>query len=322
MAKQNLNPEDLTNLTNNTYGDLTVISLAFIKNRYRYWDCLCKCGKKRIVRANYLTQGIRTSCASCAKAKNNGRHYRDLTGLKFYKLYVMHVSHYNREKKEYFWRCLCDCGKEIVVNGSVLKTNRIKSCGCIKKEIFCQVDLKTIIGKRYGRLIVLENIGVIKGRRFFKCLCDCGKTSNVSYAYLRRGNTKSCGCLKKETTIKALKERRLPDFEAGFNKVFASYREKNARRRNLSFELTKEEFRKLIKDVCYYCGGEPLKSEQGYLYNGLDRVDNNKGYRLDNVVTCCYKCNIAKASMAKDEFIDWVNKVFKNLQKKKEATGG
>lgn len=55
-----------------------------------------------------------------------------------------------------------------------------------------------IIGKRYGRLVVIERIGKDKYRnQFYKCKCDCGNEIYVSYPSLC-GGTKSCGCLHKE----------------------------------------------------------------------------------------------------------------------------
>ena len=46
-----------------------------------------------------------------------------------------------------------------------------------------------------------------------------------------------------------------------------------------------------------------------YTYNGIDRVDNTRGYTLDNVVPCCFKCNRAKDTMTKEEFLEWVGRV-------------
>jgi hypothetical protein len=60
----------------------------------------------------------------------------------------------------------------------------------------------------------------------------------------------------------------------------------NAKSRELKFELTKEQFHSLVSTSCHYCG---TCQENG---NGIDRVDNSKGYTMDNVVSCCSLCNI------------------------------
>lgn len=58
--------------------------------------------------------------------------------------------------------------------------------------------LNNLIGKKFGRLIVLERSND-KGRRVkWLCSCDCGGTKEVVSDQLMSGKTKSCGCLKKE----------------------------------------------------------------------------------------------------------------------------
>lgn len=58
-----------------------------------------------------------------------------------------------------------------------------------------------LIGKKYGRLVV---VGRVKRRcngrsqQLCKCRCDCGKTSLVFLDNLRKGGTKSCGCMRRE----------------------------------------------------------------------------------------------------------------------------
>ena len=54
----------------------------------------------------------------------------DLTGQRFGKLVV--ISRESRYNRNATWRCLCDCGKETVVRGDVLKRGTTQSCGCGK----------------------------------------------------------------------------------------------------------------------------------------------------------------------------------------------
>ena len=50
-----------------------------------------------------------------------------------------------------------------------------------------------------------------------------------------------------------------------------------------------EDFKHLINLPCYYCSDE-MGAGDNY-GSGLDRVDNNVDYQLDNVVPCCKICN-------------------------------
>lgn len=67
----------------------------------------------------------------------------------------------------------------------------------------------------------------------------------------------------------------------------------NARRRNIQFNLKEEDFIKIISDNCYYCGSPQA--------NGIDRVDSNKDYILENCVPCCEFCNKMKLDHSIEE---------------------
>lgn len=57
-------------------------------------------------------------------------------------------------------------------------------------------------GKKYGRLTAIECVGTnYRHSRIWLCSCDCGNTTIVDGSLLRKGNTKSCGCLNRENHI-------------------------------------------------------------------------------------------------------------------------
>ena len=66
--------------------------------------------------------------------------------------------------------------------------------------------IKNIFGLKFFRLKVQKFTRVVNEQARWLCLCDCGKETEVSGAELRRGNTKSCGCLRIE---KAKQNQRL-----------------------------------------------------------------------------------------------------------------
>lgn len=60
-----------------------------------------------------------------------------------------------------------------------------------------------LIGKKFGRLTVIEKVaGKTKKYSYWKCLCDCGDEKVVEKSSLTSGNTKSCGCYRKEVTAR------------------------------------------------------------------------------------------------------------------------
>lgn len=118
----------------------------------------------------------------------------DLTGQRFGRLVVIGRS--GTDKFKYAtWKCLCDCGKETSANGSLLRRGKIKSCGCLRKEV------DNLTGQQFGRLIVLKQAPNIGIHTAWLCQCDCGEKTVVSASNLKIGNTKSCGCFGKELTV-------------------------------------------------------------------------------------------------------------------------
>lgn len=112
--------------------------------------------------------------------------------------------------------------------------------------------------------------------------------------------------------------KRILDFgESACNKLYKYYISRS-KRCSISFDLSFDWFKNLTSKNCFYCNDIPkmkFKVTRGngyYLYNSLDRVDNNKGYELDNVVPCCDMCNRAKLDYTIDEFKQWVKRLFNN----------
>lgn len=75
----------------------------------------------------------------------------------------------------------------------------------------------------------------------------------------------------------------------------------SAKSRGLSFSLTFTQFETIINQPCSYCGDK---------YNiGIDRIDNNIGYLIDNCCACCLPCNMMKKTLPKDLFLSHIKKI-------------
>src|SRR3989304_2015876 len=238
---------------------------------------------------------------------------KDEINNRFGRLMVIKNNGFNKQGSV-IWLCKCDCGNEVVIRGASLRNGATKSCGCLQKEIVCQIGLINITGQRYGRLVIIRRIGSEKhnGVATWLCKCDCGKEVCVNGTSLRSGRTKSCGCLKIDLN-------KLPMGEASFNRFYRGTQQ-NAKKRGYEWKLTKEEVKILTKKNCYYCWIESNQiichnNNGAYLYNGLDRIDNTKGYTMDNVVPCCGTCNFAKREMSLEQLLNWVNKIHNNFPK-------
>jgi len=62
---------------------------------------------------------------------------------------------------------------------------------------------KQLVGLRFGKLVVQEDIGRENRAVVWRCLCDCGAATKVITANLVRLHTQSCGCLGSEARKEA-----------------------------------------------------------------------------------------------------------------------
>lgn len=75
---------------------------------------------------------------------------------------------------------------------------------------------------------------------------------------------------------------------------------RNATRKGREFGLTLEQFEEITSQPCHYCGGYTENKE----FCGIDRVDNDVGYVLENCVPCCFRCNAWKGKLTTEEFLN------------------
>lgn len=180
---------------------------------------------------------------------------------------------------------------------------------------------KDITGEKFGRLMAIKRVGSNPKNKLAKwlCKCECGKEKIVEGHYLRRGSTKSCGCLNTETVTMMNKKRALKPGLANMRELIKGYKA-SAKRRGIEYNLTEEQFAEITKKDCYYCGGKPKNKSDNkecngsYVYNGIDRIDNNKGYTIGNIVPCCHICNGAKCKLTLQEFRDWIKRLILNYK--------
>lgn len=140
-----------------------------------------------------------------------------------------------------------------------------------------------LTGQRFGRLVVIKRNGSDGNRNAtWDCCCDCGNKTVVSGSELRRGRTKSCGCLVKELTSQI-------NYKHGEAKTRLYYIWQGMK------ERTQAQNSKHYKNyggrgitVCDEWQNDFVAFETWALSNGysddltIDRKDNNKGYSPHN----------------------------------------
>ncbi len=166
------------------------------------------------------------------------------------------------------------------------------------------------IGDKSGKLIVIELLGKLPNKSgiYLKCLCNCGEILTIRADSFRNGkfnNCNKCGVW------------------SSFNKlgyIYSSYKD-SSKDRKILFSLTKDQVNDIVFKNCYYCNSLPRertikrgKKNRNIAYNGIDRVNPSLGYVSNNIVPCCYSCNIAKSDMSFTDFLYHIKSIYENLK--------
>lgn len=176
---------------------------------------------------------------------------------------------------------------------------------------------KKYIGKTFGciRTDSLDLSKINKNRVYFNCTClQCGNKLRVRSDGICGKNINRVACQKCIGTWRSKhfedldKEKPIPrDMRNKFNHF-----RNNAINRGINFDLTKDQVYELCNKDCVYCGKKRCL--------GIDRVDNSKGYTIDNVVPCCGCCNKMKMDLEINFFIDQITKIYNNIKTIKSSS--
>ena len=119
--------------------------------------------------------------------------------------------------------------------------------------------------------------------------------------------TLTCINCRKENSnqnSKRNKEHRKNFCRKSINIQYSEY-VKNAKNRNIEFDITKEQYINIINNPCKYCN--TIDKDKGF--NGLDRLNSNLNYTINNVVSCCIMCNYMKRIDLPEIFIKKVKNI-------------
>jgi len=168
------------------------------------------------------------------------------------------------------------------------------------------------IGQKFDYFTIIApspTITTHKGRTYtcWECKCDCGQIFTTTTKQIGKGIRKSCGCRNRDGRFK----------RADGDVIIAKYRENHyksgAKRRKLIWQLSFEEFMKMLYANCVYCGSTPFLPVKRGCHerksNGVDRIDSDLGYFTENCVACCRFCNLAKGDRTREEFLEWIERV-------------
>lgn len=188
------------------------------------------------------------------------------------------------------------------------------------------------VGNFFGGLEVVEIMPSVGSGNAVKlrCICHYCNTETIkSGGSIKRRN--SCGCQQHESsTWKSIgaknKPWQLQSGQSARNSLKYQY-ERGAKKRNLKFDLTEEDFDMLVTGDCVYCGSQTPATQKGqgktsgdFYYTGIDRVDSNEGYVKYNCVSCCWLCNNMKGKLDAETFMKHIQKIYNQNKGKNNDT--
>lgn len=224
---------------------------------------------------------------------------KDLTGKRFGRLIVIKYTGKTDKRHNTLWLCKCDCGNITEANSYRLKNGEIKSCGCLYKENLKKINGNyNLIGKKYSLLTVLEEAYVKNGKKYWKCICDCGNISYRTTTELVTQEIKSCGCLKKNKLPIKIKGTRLYRIWSGMKR----------RCNNISDREYKYYGGRGIK-VCNEWNNSSYVFYNWAMTNGykdnltLDRIDVNGNYEPNNCRWVTWK--VQENNRRNNDFIEY-----------------
>lgn len=181
---------------------------------------------------------------------------------------------------------------------------------------------KNIVGNKYGKWKVLSFHHIHKTSKwktyYYECVCECGKIKLVDRDSLRKGTSKCCGCRKFKIGFEN------PSWK-GYEEISGSYFiaiKHGAKRRNIKFDISKEELWKIFLNQKKKCALSelplcfPPNRKSYHLGNAsLDRIDSSKDYIVDNIQWVHKDLQTMKMALNQKEFINYcrlVTNKFKN----------
>ena len=186
-------------------------------------------------------------------------------------------------------------------------------------------DYKTKISNEIVKCNGIDRINSSRGytkSNVVSCCSSCNKAKQemTTIEFYKYCLTLS-GRINNFSMIKNKLKNRTDEYEISrrYGKTKSRHNELEKRNKYSSDMLSKEEFKKYIFSDCYYCktNHTAINLDTGTKFNGLDRLDNSKGYEEGNVITCCVYCNKAKSELSIKNFYRMINRIVKKLTKKK-----
>ena len=288
------------------------------------WIVKCKsCGDEFKLSTTTLTKYFKENlqkCSHCPKEYKPSATYQPGNIIGSYKILEY------RGNERFRIQCL-KCGYEFDMTSQQLRSYKNKPldyCKNCKKPSNYKTKYQPgeIIGNCY------ELVEFQGGNKWLVKCIKCGKIQEQSITNMKKHKKDTCFyCEHPNSDKPAVGRTRFQEMPID-ERIYYYYKgkiEKENSKPNAKYkewQLSLEEYSKLIHENCYYCGEPPTSDniwnksskrqcDKELIYiNGVDRVDSDKGYTIDNCVPCCPTCNSMKSTFNIHKFLHQINKIY------------
>ena len=141
------------------------------------------------------------------------------------------------------------------------------------------------------------------------CVSSCSMCNYMKYTLQFEYFISYCGHIGMNNNLceAPLIYERMENWTGGSYDTYKNRALKN----NKEFSLSKKVFCDLKNENCYICG----RKNSSVHTNGIDRVDNNKGYTIENSKACCGRCNYMKKKYTLEDFLEKCVLIYENWKK-------
>ena len=286
------------------------------------WTCKCECGNITTITTTSITSSNTKSCGCLNSEKTSSPE-------RIKKLQDGRRKHLPQQASaKRIWSGYVDKDSNCVDFDSFLNVSQKNCfyCGIVpnrKYNFFTAPSSKSSEYSRNNGNFIYNGLDRVDSKLYHTidnivpCCYDCNRAKNNLSV---ENFLKWIGCMKvKEFSPISIEKVIVPNTQylrSSINCIWYLYKDGG---------LSIEEFYYLSQMNCFYCEGKPnnifnkpktdkksskkAKLTKGFVYNGLDRVNNNLSHIKENVVPCCKYCNFAKSKLTLNEFQEWIIRI-------------